>query len=106
LEVDEFIIRGTKVHVSVNTPLGAQSATVQIPEIHLKDLGTGPEGITPAELTKKVLNTLFDAAMQEGEKVISDVAKGAQYQTGDVKQIGSNTLDKATKGLGDLLKKK
>ena len=33
LQVDEFVITGGKVHVSVNTPIGAQSATVPLPEI-------------------------------------------------------------------------
>src|SRR3954467_15828077 len=40
LQVDQFIISGGKVHVSI-TPLG-QSATVPLPEIHLADLGKGP----------------------------------------------------------------
>ena len=87
---------------------GGQSASVPLPEINLKDLGTGPEGITPAELADKVLSVIIDYAVQEGQKVLSDIAKGAQYQTGDVlnKQLGTNTVEKATKGISDLLKGK
>src|SRR5204863_5307755 len=46
LQVDEFIIRNGKVHVMVSTPLGAQTVNAPLPQINLKDLGTGPEGIT------------------------------------------------------------
>jgi hypothetical protein len=106
LEVDEFILQNAKVHVLLNTPLGAQSATVKIPTINLKDLGTGPEGITPAELANKVLTAVFDAAVQEGQKVISDIGKGAQYQAGEAakKALGTNT-DSAIKGLDQLFHK-
>jgi hypothetical protein len=106
LQVDEFNIKNGKVHVSVNTPLGSQSTTVQLPLINLKDLGTGPEGITPAELAQKVLSVIIDYAEKEGEKIVADVAKGGQFQTGDLtKQLPTNTIDKATKGLNDLLNK-
>ncbi len=105
LQVDEFIISNGKVHVSVNTPLGGQSATVKLPEIRLKDLGTGPEGITPAELARKVLSVIIEYAEKEGGKIVTDIANGAQFQAGEVinKQLGTNTVEKATKGLNDLL---
>jgi len=107
LEVDEFVISNAKVHVMINTPIGSQSATVKIPTINLKDLGTGPEGITPAELANKVLTVIFDAAVKEGEKVISDIGKGAQYQAGEAanKAMGTNTVDSAVKGLNQLFNK-
>src|SRR5438874_4317894 len=50
LQVDDFVLKNGKVHVMLSTPIGTQSATVPLPLINLKDLGTGPEGITPAEL--------------------------------------------------------
>ena len=108
LEVDEFVVSNAKVHVMLTTPLGAQSATVKIPTINLKDLGTSPEGITPAELANKVLTAIFDAAKQEGEKVFSDISKGAQYQAGEAakKALGSNNVDSAVKGLNQLFKEK
>jgi uncharacterized protein involved in outer membrane biogenesis len=107
LEVDEFVITNAKVHVMLNTALGAQSATVKIPTINLKDLGTGPEGITPAEFANKVLTAIFDAAEQEGQKVITDIGKGAQYQAGEAakKALGTNNVDTAVKGLNQLFKK-
>src|SRR2546427_9166581 len=63
LEVDDFLIRGGKIRVSVTT-IADKTATVALPEIHLKDLGRDAEGITPGELAKKVLQKLEAAAAQ------------------------------------------
>lgn len=104
LEVDEFIVSGGKIHLSANTPLGAKSGTVPLPEIHLKDLGKDGDGITPAELTKQVLQAVLSKAIEAGLaavgdlKSVGDITKGLGGSTG--------TVDKVTRGLGDLLKKK
>jgi hypothetical protein len=104
LEVDEFVITGGKIHVSVTGPLQG-SATVPLPDIHLQDLGTGPDGITPAELTKRVLAAIEAGAAQAASGAVTDIGKGAVYVTKDVGTAGSNALQKVTKGLGGFLKK-
>jgi hypothetical protein len=103
LQVDEFLITGAKVNIS-STLLGGKTATVALPEIRLQNLGTGPEGITGAELTKLVMDKLIPVVLEASQQAIgnvsqqaSDLIKGA---TG-----GTNVLDKA-KGIGDLFKKK
>jgi len=101
LQVDDFVIKGGKVHVSV-TPLN-QTATVPLPDIHLTALGTGPEGITPAELTERVIKEIVKAAESQAASVVTDIGKGAQYLGGSLK---TNVMDKVTKGVGDLFKKK
>ena len=63
LEVDDFLITGAKVQVTL-TALGGKSATVPLPEIHLTGLGQGPDGITAAELTKLVLQEIEKNALQ------------------------------------------
>jgi len=105
LQVDEFIIKDGKIHVSV-TALSGQSATVALPEIHLQDLGKGPEGITAAELTQKVLEVLETSAVQASADTVSDMGKGALYMAKDLAKGNTNTVKKVTKGLGDLFKKK
>src|SRR4051812_15070601 len=107
LEVDEFVLKNGKVHVVLSTPIGGQSATVPLPTINLKDFGTGPEGITPAELANKVLTAIFDAAEKEGQSVFADISKGAQYQAGEAvkRTLGTNTTDSAVKGLNQLFHK-
>ena len=104
LQVDDFLISGGKVHVSA-TLLGGKSATVPLPEIHLSNLGQGPEGITPAELVSKVLKEVTDATLKAVSAAIGNVGK---EMTEGVKNLGTGTVDqvgKSVKGIGDLFKK-
>jgi len=105
LQVDDFLIRGGKLHVSVSS-MGGKSATVALPEIHLKELGTGPEGITPAELSKTVMQALLTSATTAAAGAISDLGKGALYLSNESGKIATNSVEKVTKGIGDLFKKK
>jgi uncharacterized protein involved in outer membrane biogenesis len=94
LQVDSFIITGGKVHVSLKG-LAGHEATVPLPPIHLENLGTGPEGITPAELTKRVLAAIESGAAQAASKDVTGIGN-----------VGSNAVDSVTKGIGGLFKKK
>jgi uncharacterized protein involved in outer membrane biogenesis len=107
LQIDNFVFSGGKLHVTVSA-FGGKSATVKLPEIRLKDLGTGPEGITAAELTKLVLQKLEEVAAQQATTAIAELSKGAVYLGQDAKAAATNTVEKATKGIGigDLFKSK
>lgn len=99
LQVDEFVITGAKVHINASL-LG--SGTLTLPEIRLTDLGSGPEGITPAELSKKVLTVVLN----ETTKAIAANA-GKLLEGG--KALGTGAVDQLKKGgsgIGDLFKKK
>jgi uncharacterized protein involved in outer membrane biogenesis len=104
LQVDDFLISGAKVHVSVTT-LGGASATVPLPEIHLTGLGQGPDGITPAELTKVVLQEIEKAAVQVASTSVADLGKNAASLTKGLGGTATGATDKVTKGLGGLFKK-
>lgn len=99
LQVDDIVITGGKVHVAAAL-LG--STTVPLPEIHLTNLGQGPDGITPAELSKQVLKAVLDATVKA---VVANAGKlpdaGKALGTGAVDQ-----LKKGGSGIGDLFKKK
>jgi uncharacterized protein involved in outer membrane biogenesis len=102
LEVDDFIISGAKVHVSV-TGMGGKSLVVPIPEIHLTGLGTGPEGITAAELTRQVLTAIQQSAIKAADAAVADLGKSV------TKELGKNAGESAGKigeSISDLLKKK
>ncbi len=103
LQVDDFIISGGKIHLSANTPLGTKSGTVPLPEIHLKDLGKEGDGITPAELSKQVLQAVLSKALEAGLAAVGDL-KGVSDITKGLG--GTGTVEKVTRGLGDLLQKK
>jgi hypothetical protein len=105
LQVDDFLISGAKVNVSM-TMLGGKPLTVPIPDIHLSNLGSGPEGITAAELTEKVLNEVIPAVLKAVEKGVADLGKVATDTVSGLSKGATGTLDNATKSLGNLLPKK
>ena len=105
-QVDDFLISGAKVNVSM-TMLGGKAVTVSIPDIHFSDLGTGPEGITAAELTKKVLSQVNAETLKAVEKAVAELgAQATEIIKGAAGKEVTNALDKATKGINDLFKKK
>ena len=100
------MITGGQIHVSV-TVLGGKSATVPLPEIHLSGLGQGPEGITAAELTKRVLQAIEKEAVAASSTAVADLSKQAADLTKDLGKTGVGAAQKAaTEGIGSLLKKK
>ena len=103
LQVDDLIITGAKVNVSVKGT-GGLAVPITLPDIHLTNLGQGPEGITAAELTKKVLSEITSAVTQN---VISHIGKGAvDYSaTKAATKAAIDTVEKVTKGVTDLFKK-
>jgi hypothetical protein len=109
LQVDNFLIKNAKVHVSVNAPvIGQQSANVKIPEIHLTNMGTNADGITAAELCKEVLKVVVEKSAEEAEKVIADMTKGGKFFGKEATAIVSetNTLQNAASKALDLFNKK
>jgi len=112
LQVDEFTLTGAKLNLSM-TLLGGKALTVPLPEIKWTGLGTGPEGITAAELTEQVLERVTLESFKAVEKAMVDLGKNAtDIATKSAKDAldkatkgGTGTLDKATKNLGDLFKK-
>ena len=106
-QVDDFLISGGIIHLSVNVPgVGGKSATVPLPEIHLTALGQGSEGITAADLTKKVLNELLLKAIPAAEKAMVDLGKGVTDAVKDLSKNPGSAVDKAARGVTDLFKKK
>ena len=99
LQVNEVIITGGKVTLGA-AMLGGKVVEASLPEIRLKDLGTGPDGITAADLGKRLLSVVMDGAIKVGADQLSKVGKDALNKT------ANEAVGKATKSLGDLLNKK
>jgi uncharacterized protein involved in outer membrane biogenesis len=91
LEVDDFLITGAKVHIGTGT-------TLPLPDIHLTNLGTGPDGITPAELTKDVLSEVVDGTLKAVAKSATNIGKGAE-------NVGKEGVNAVKKGIGGLFGK-
>jgi hypothetical protein len=91
LEVDEFVITGGKIHFGTGP-------TLPLPDIHLTDLGKGPDGITAADLTKTILSEVISGTLKAVESAGVSVGKDAG------KAVGAG-VNKITTGLGGMFKK-
>ena len=100
LEVDDFLISGAKIHISISGMSG-NAVAVPIPDIHLTNMGTDPEGITAAELLKQVFTAIEQSAAKAAAGAVTGLGKDA---SGLGKDAG-NAAGKITKGIGDLFKK-
>jgi uncharacterized protein involved in outer membrane biogenesis len=107
LQVDEVVITGGKVTLGA-AALGGKLVEAPLPEIRLKDLGQGPEGITGPELGKQILSainqgaikTYTDQLAKAGAEALQNITQNA---TNAVNKAAGDVLNKASKGLGDLL---
>ncbi len=77
-----------------------------LPDIHLRDLGTGTGGITPAELVEKVIAAIEKSTIEAASGAVADIGKGAVSVVKDSGNVASNALQKVTKGVGGLFKNK
>jgi len=104
LEVDDFLITGAKVHVSL-TSMGGKEMTLPLPDIHLTNLGKDGDGITATDLTRRVLDALTTATVKAVANAASDIGKGAVNLGKDTGKTVGGDVNKITKGLGGLFKK-
>lgn len=90
IEVDDFLISGAKVHYG--------TLTLPLPDIHLTDLGKGEDGITAADLTKRVLSAITAATVKQVAESATGVGK-------DAGKAVNSSIDKLKKGIGGLFGK-
>ena len=76
-EVDDLLITGAKVHVRL-TDMNGREATLDLPTIHLTDLGKNEEGITATDLSRSVLNAILSATLRAISNDSKDLGKDAQ----------------------------
>lgn len=99
IEVDDFLITGAKVHGTL-TLFGRQIniPSLTLPDIHLTNLGNGPDGITATDLTRRVFEALTPAT-------IKAVAKFGENLGGGAGNLGKQGINQIKSGLGGLLGK-
>lgn len=109
LQVDDFLISGAKVTAHI-TGLEGEPFSVVIPDIHFSGLGTGPDGITAADLTKKILTEITASSLKvvlehAKDLVGKNAGKLINSATGTAgKALGGNA-DKLKQGIGNLFGK-
>jgi hypothetical protein len=97
LQVDEFVLTGAKVNYTL--PGVGTTIPLVLPDIKLTNLGTGPDGITAGDLTKRILSELTGDLVPVLTQAASDAGK-------KLLDGGSDGVNKAVKGVTDLFKKK
>jgi len=104
IEVDDLLITGTKVRGTLILFGGKELTlpTLTLPNIELHDLGKGPEGITPTDLTRQVLSAVVSETLTAVENAASNLSKDVGKDVG--KTVGAG-VNKITTGIGGLLKK-
>lgn len=98
-QVKEVVVQSGKIHLSV-TALGGQALTVPLPELRLQNIGTAGHGVSAAELSRQILKPLLASIT----KAASEAVKNAGQDI-----LGKETteqINKASKGVKDLFKKK
>jgi len=103
-EVDEFLITGAKLHLSL-TGMGGRALPILLPNIHLTDLGKDSNGITLAELTKKVMQAVLAGTTKAAAGAVTDLGKGAANAAVGAGKTATESVGKAAKGIGGLFKK-
>jgi uncharacterized protein involved in outer membrane biogenesis len=104
IEVDDFLITGAKVHVSL-TGMGGKEMTLPLPDIHLTDLGKGNEGLTATDLTRRVLGAITTATLKTVGSAVTDIGKSAGKLGKETGKAAGEGVNKITKGIGNLFGK-
>jgi uncharacterized protein involved in outer membrane biogenesis len=91
LQVNELVITGAKLQV--NTKLSAgRTITLSIPDIHLTDLGSGPEGITAVEVGQRTLHAVLAAATTAVAKNATSLGTEGASKAKSAVQKAADTL--------------
>jgi hypothetical protein len=104
IEVDDFLITGAMVHVSL-TGIGGREMTLPLPDIHLTGLGKDGAGITATDLTRRVLGAITTATIKAVANATADIGKAAGNLDKDAGKVVGQNADKISKGIGGLFKK-
>lgn len=101
LQVDEVVITGGTVTLGV-AALGGKVVTAPLPDIRLTNLGQGPDGITAADLTRRIVSAITEGTVKVAASAATDLGKEA----GEMAKDAADKATDAVKGVGNIFKKK
>jgi hypothetical protein len=93
--VKDLLIKGGQIHVSFTTPLGGESATLPLPELHLENIGSRENGVTAAELSRQIMKPLLASISKAVAEKLPNLTKGVQG-------MGKNAAGQAGKAVEEL----
>ena len=107
IQLDNFSMTGIKLHATLSgvsslPGMEGKEFTLPIPDIKLAQLGTGPDGITAADLTQKILQQISTEAIAAVADNAKSLVSGA---AGNLLKGGAPATDAVKKGLGGILGK-
>ena len=107
IEVDDLLITGAKVSGTLILFGGKEVPipSLQLPDIHLTDLGKGSDGLTATDLTRAVLSAITAATIKTVANSAADIGKGAENLGKDAGKTAGDSVNKITKGIGGLFGK-
>jgi uncharacterized protein involved in outer membrane biogenesis len=104
LQVDEFILSGAKINYTL--PGVGTTVPITIPDIKMNNLGTGPDGITAADLSQQVFSKLIGELGPSLSQAISNAGKQVLGNASDSVNKAVGEAGKTLQGVTDLFKKK
>lgn len=105
LQVDDFVISHSELSLTLGM-LGGKTTTVALPDIHLANLGQGPDGITAAELSKRIIAAVTANVTQVVTDTVKKLGGAALDAAKDAGKTATDSFDKAGRGIKDMFKKK
>lgn len=106
--IEHLYVRGGQVNVSASI-LQGKAMGAPLPEIHLTDIGKDKGGATPAEVAKKVIDSMtakVGGAMSSiGVGKTLDSLKGAMGDAGKAVEGAAGKVQEGLGGAGDSVKK-
>ena len=97
--VQNLLISGAKLHVSVNAANQSFDQDLILPDIHLQNVGTAEGGLSASELAREILTPLLNTAIQSGTApLIKQGLKSLQIQGADqINKVLGNFLKQGEK---------
>ena len=100
-EVDDLVISGAKVQVIINGIGMAKPQVIPLSDIHLTNLGKNGDGMTAAELTRRILIAISSATIQTVVQTAAELDKNAAT----LKRANQHAVKQLNKALSNFLNK-
>jgi hypothetical protein len=105
LQVGDILITDGRINVAMSGLIG-KSTTLPLPAIHLTDLGKDSGGITPADLSKRIIVAILESSTKAVSSMAGELGKGVTDTATSLGKGATQSAEKVSKGVGDLFKKK
>lgn len=92
--IKDVVIKGGKVNVSI-TALGGKVIPVPLPPLHLQNIGSKEKGVSMAEASKQIMESILGGATKASQEVVSGLGKG-------LKEVGTGAKDGASKAVNGI----